>query len=130
MGRCAATARAGRAPGARGRGPGDGCAMTEIAAAWPCEAYGPEGMAAGFWCFFSGEVSSWRDCGTEAVCHARMTGERVRVFDRLRQLAAAGDDIAIAVLAEINSPADLRTCPPASVPRCPPTTDGAAECSA
>lgn len=79
----------------------------ETGAAWPCEAYGADGLAAGLWCFFGGEVSTWRDSGTEAVCHARMTGERVRVFDRLREMAAAGDDIAIAVLAEINSPAEL-----------------------
>jgi hypothetical protein len=60
---------------------------------WPCEAYGEEGLAFGALCFVSGEEHK-RRCESPDECLLEMTGARVRVWTRIRQQAAAGDDTA------------------------------------
>ena len=69
--------------------------MTE----WDCEAYGPEPAAIGALCFRSGELHK-RVCTGPSECHAAMTAERQRVFGRISELAAHGDDPTWADLAE------------------------------
>lgn len=77
---------------------------------WWCEAYGPPdaGVSAEAWprCFRSAEVGE-RVCSTAEVCSVEMAGERRRVFDRLQQLAAEGDEIGMMLAADFTSPDEL-----------------------
>lgn len=59
---------------------------------WDCEAYGPGGRAFGATCFFSTGI---RTCASAAACAERMTAERQRVWQRIQDLAQAGDETAI-----------------------------------
>jgi len=72
---------------------------------WDCEAYGPDGRAVDALCFFAepGE----RSCGTQGECRTRLASERVRVFDRIRELADAGDPAAAYLAGEFTSPGQI-----------------------
>lgn len=72
---------------------------------WTCTAYGPAFPGL---CFFS-EV---RPCEAEAECAPRMAGERVRVFDRIRELDAAGDDLGHFLAGEFTHPDQLLNAEP------------------
>lgn len=72
---------------------------------WPCEAYGPEALEHGARCFFS---EMWdRDCIDPEDCGARMTAERRRVFQRIQEMAAAGDPTAALLAEDFTSPEQL-----------------------
>lgn len=77
-------------------------AMTD----WVCEAYGPEGVEVGALCFFAGDLGG-RVCASAGVCHERMADERRRVFQRINELAAAGDPVMEHLAGEFPAPGDL-----------------------
>lgn len=72
---------------------------------WPCEAYGQEGIKLGAWCFFA-ELHE-RLCENALECAGRMVAERGRVFDRMQELAAAGDPTGLYLAGEFDSPDQL-----------------------
>lgn len=73
---------------------------------WDCTAYGAKGTAVGALCFFSEDLGG-RVCGTATECADRMAGERVRLFDRIGELAAAGDPAGKVLAQEFSSPDEL-----------------------
>lgn len=73
---------------------------------WPCDAYGPDGIRHGALCFASGEPGS-RVCASPGQCREVMTGQRQRVFRRISELAAAGDETAVFLAGEFTSPEQL-----------------------
>ncbi|MET0701692.1 MAG: hypothetical protein ABWY93_18735 [Mycobacterium sp.] len=73
---------------------------------WDCQAYGPEGADIGALCFLAGGLHE-RVCLSVGQCHAEMAVERVRVFNRIQELAAAGDPVAIELAQDITSPDQL-----------------------
>lgn len=85
-------------PGAPGQ-PSDGLT-------WPCEAYGPEGIDLGVLCFFSPELGQ-RACGTLDECQARLAPERIRVVDRIKEMAAEGKPGARYLAARTTSPGQI-----------------------
>jgi hypothetical protein len=78
-----------------------------VSAGWDCEAYGP-GPAAeiGAVCFVAGELGK-RVCGDLAECQQVMTAERQRVFRRISERAAAGDETAAFLAGEFTNPEQL-----------------------
>jgi hypothetical protein len=70
---------------------------------WDCEAYGPELPKELATCFFQ-EV---RHCTSLAECSARMEGERQRVFRRISELAAAGNETGVFLEGEFTNPDQL-----------------------
>lgn len=71
-----------------------------------CEAYGPEAASVGAVCFFG--AGNWvRVCDTAQECHERMAGERRRVFRRINEMAAAGDETGEFLSEEFTSPEQL-----------------------
>lgn len=76
------------------------------AAAWDCEAYGPEPAEIGALCFVSGELGK-RVCASHAECHQVMTAERRRVFRRINELAAGGAEWAADLEGEFSRPEQL-----------------------
>ena len=75
--------------------------------AWSCEAYGPAGAEYGALCFVAGELGA-RVCADAAECAGTMAAERRRLFQRINELAAAGDDPTFAELAdEFGGPDEL-----------------------
>ena len=72
---------------------------------WACEAYGAEGREVGALCFVS---QPWaRVCRDRAECSATMAAERRRVFRRINELAAAGEDGFADLSDEITTPGEL-----------------------
>lgn len=69
---------------------------------WACEAYGPDGIGVGALCFFAGDGE--RTCVSQAACHLAMTAERQRVFSRITDRAAQGDEMAKYLAETITSP--------------------------
>lgn len=74
--------------------------------AFDCDAYGREGREFGAVCFFGGELQE-RACADAAECRQRMAGERQRVFARIQELAADGDETGIYLADQFASPEDL-----------------------
>lgn len=64
--------------------------MTVQRPAWPCEAYGETGLDVGAWCFVSPE-SQTRLCSSVEHCRAQVRAARQQTFQRISELAAAGD---------------------------------------
>jgi hypothetical protein len=73
---------------------------------WDCEAYGSEGTKIGARCFRTGDLGR-RVCHTQDECHHVMVGERQRIFRRINELAADGDETAAYLAAEFAKPADM-----------------------
>jgi hypothetical protein len=71
-----------------------------------CEAYGPDGATFGALCFVSGETGV-RVCADLAECRQVMTAERRRVFRRIHELAAGGDETAAYLAEEFTRPEQL-----------------------
>jgi hypothetical protein len=71
-----------------------------------CGAYGPEGAEFGALCFVSG-VAGTRVCGDQGECRRVMAAERQRVFRRIGELAASGNETAAFLEAEFSSPEQL-----------------------
>jgi hypothetical protein len=61
----------------------------ELEPAWPCEAYGAEGLEVGAVCFV-GDVGR-RVCGSAVECRVVLAGCREQLAARLQELAAGGD---------------------------------------
>jgi hypothetical protein len=78
----------------------------EDAAAWVCEAYGPESVEFGALCFRTGELAK-RVCADQAECHQVMAAERRRVFRRISERAAAGDPAMAWLEGEFSSPEQM-----------------------
>lgn len=72
---------------------------------WDCQAYGPDAEAVGALCFFADPGA--RLCGTQDECRTRLAGERVRVFERIHDLAASGDPTGQYLAAEFTHPEQL-----------------------
>ena len=73
---------------------------------WACEAYGPDGAAVGALCFVSGEPGK-RVCADLGECHRVMDAERRRLFQRIQELAASGDETAVYLAGEFTRPEQL-----------------------
>jgi hypothetical protein len=72
-----------------------------------CDAYGPGAPSAGTLCFISG-ASGKRVCESDSECLEVMAAERQRVFDRIRETAAAeGDPITEFLAGEFTVPSQL-----------------------
>lgn len=76
-----------------------------MADTWDCEAYGSEGTAIGVLCFFSDHGE--RTCADQDECHRAMAAERQRVFRRMNELAAAGDEAGTLLSEEITHPEQM-----------------------
>ena len=72
---------------------------------WDCQAYGPDGKTVDALCFFANPGT--RSCDTEVECHSRLAAERVRLFDRIGEMAAAGDPVAQYLASELTDPEQL-----------------------
>ncbi len=73
---------------------------------WDCQAYGPEGTTIGALCFFSPELGS-RVCCTQGECQDRLNVERRLVFDRIQDMAAAGDPVGEYLAGEFTTPGQI-----------------------
>jgi hypothetical protein len=73
---------------------------------WPCEAYGEKGLGFGALCFASSDPSK-RRCEGPDECFLEMTGARIRMWSRIRQLAEAGDEMAEYLAGEFPTPWNL-----------------------
>lgn len=73
---------------------------------WACEAYGPEGLEVGALCFLSPEPGK-RVCGSRDECSQTMAAERGRVFRRINELAAGGDEAAGYLEQQFSRPGQL-----------------------
>lgn len=73
---------------------------------WPCEAYGEDSIAVGALCFFSSE-SHHRVCDIPETCNFNMNVERRRLWRRLNELAAQGDELGIEMVASFTGPEEL-----------------------
>jgi hypothetical protein len=69
---------------------------------WDCEAYGSGSESFGALCFFAEQGE--RACISQAMCHLSMTGERQRIFGRIRELADAGDETGTYLASVFTSP--------------------------
>jgi hypothetical protein len=77
-----------------------------VSTGFECTAYGPEGRESGAVCFFGGELQE-RSCASLDECASRMAAERQRVFARIQELAADGDEVGVYLAGEFTSPEDL-----------------------
>jgi hypothetical protein len=71
--------------------------------AWDCEAYGPDLPKDLASCFFE----KVRHCDSLAECSARLESERQRMFQRINELAAAGDPDFAFLEGEFTNPEQL-----------------------
>jgi hypothetical protein len=79
---------------------------TDLNHEWDCEAYGPDLRAVGALCFFARELGE-RVCASPGECRRVMAAERRRVFRRIHELAAQGDDTAAYLAGEFARPEQL-----------------------
>jgi hypothetical protein len=77
-----------------------------VTGGWDCEAYGPDVREIGAVCFVSGELGK-RVCGGHAECHQVMAAERRRVFRRISEGAAGGDQTMAFLEGEFSSPEQI-----------------------
>jgi hypothetical protein len=75
--------------------------MTE----WSCEAYGPDGAEVGALCFVA--EPGQRACADASECARTMAPERQRLFGRMQEMAAAGDETGVYLAGEFTSPDQL-----------------------
>lgn len=73
---------------------------------WDCEAYGPEAGALGARCFVAGGFGV-RVCLTREICTLTMARSRRRLFQRIQELAAQGDETAAYLAEEFTGPEQL-----------------------
>ena len=73
--------------------------------AWQCEAYGPEAAEAGALCFVA-EIGT-RQCPSAETCSQVMAAERRRVFDRITEMAQAGDPTGVYLAEQFSTPDQL-----------------------
>lgn len=72
---------------------------------WDCTAYGPDGSDFGALCFFAEQGE--RACRSRTMCSMSMAAERRRVFQRIGELAAAGDLTGIGLAEAFTEPEQL-----------------------
>lgn len=72
---------------------------------WNCEAYGDDGPTVGALCFFA-DVGQ-RTCTTHAQCRELLVAERQRVWQRMQELAAAGDQAGEHLAEEFTHPEQM-----------------------
>lgn len=72
---------------------------------WDCEAYGPEGTGIGVICFFADPGR--RTCSDPVDCHARMAVERRRVYSRIHDLAADGNEACVYLASVFTDPEQI-----------------------
>ncbi|MFG1913017.1 hypothetical protein [Kribbella sp. NPDC048928] len=78
--------------------------MSEQANSWACEVYGPDLPAElGHLCFYA----QIERCTSEAQCHQRMIASRQQLFQRINELAAAGDPTGEYLAGEFTNPSQL-----------------------
>lgn len=58
---------------------------------WACEAYGPDGVEFGALCFVA--EPGKRDCADRETCARTLAVERRRVYRRIQEVAADGDEV-------------------------------------
>ncbi len=73
---------------------------------WDCEAYGPDIREVGALCFVAGDLGK-RVCGSLGECRRVMAAERRRVFRRISELAANGDETAAYLAEEFTNPEQI-----------------------
>ena len=73
---------------------------------WACDAYGPEGLEHGAWCFLAADLHQ-RVCRTAAECREVMAGERQRIYRGISELAAAGDEAGVFLEGEFAEPGQI-----------------------
>ena len=88
---------------------------------WDCEAYGPAGKTIDARCFFTDPGA--RSCSTQAECRDRMAGERTRIYERIQNLAAAGDPIWQYLAEEITDPQQILSGAPPADDDLPPRAE-------
>ena len=69
---------------------------------WVCPAYGRGGVVLGALCFQA--PMGQRVCRDQAECSELLAGERVRIWEQIRRLAAAGDPVGIELAAVFEHP--------------------------
>lgn len=69
---------------------------------WDCDAYGPEGTTVGALCFLA--PANQRICQTRAECTGRMIVARNRTFNRIHELATAGEPTMQYLAGQFTSP--------------------------
>jgi hypothetical protein len=79
---------------------------------WDCEAYGPNDFGA--LCFFADPGT--RNCRSREECSISVNAARRLLFDRIRELAAAGDPTGIDLAKEFTDPGQLLGGPGAITP--------------
>jgi hypothetical protein len=77
------------------------------AAEWDCEAYGAKGTEIGVLCFVGPDAGRQRRCPSRDACRSVMWVERRRVFAKITELAAAGDELGVILAGEFSSPDQL-----------------------
>lgn len=79
--------------------------MVSKTADWQCAAYEPAGTQIGALCFFADPGS--RVCADQGECRAGLAVERRRVFDRIKELEAAGDPTGVVLAVGLDDPEQL-----------------------
>lgn len=72
---------------------------------WHCEAYGVQSMTE--WCYFQ----EGPDCATEQICATNMTAERKRIYNKLVDDAADGDENSRWLITQIKGPDEILNGP-------------------
>lgn len=72
---------------------------------WPCEAYGPDGLALGLLCFRAHQGA--RKCPDQGTCTAMLDAERNRLWEHIVDGAAHGDPTLTFLRRHIDGPAEL-----------------------
>jgi len=80
--------------------------MPSSGAGFDCDAYGSGGREFGALCFISGEPGA-RVCASLTQCRTVMSAERRRLWDRIQELAAQGDETAVFLAQEFSRPEQL-----------------------
>lgn len=80
--------------------------MARNSSNFDCQAYGPEGAGFGALCFVAGQPGQ-RVCADADECARTMAAARKRVFRRISERAAQGDEVAACLAAEFTSPDQL-----------------------
>lgn len=75
------------------------------AVSWDCVAYGPDGAKVGALCFVAGHGE--RRCESRSECAETVGREQQRVFRRINEMAAHGDEVGMILAEEFTRPDQL-----------------------
>lgn len=76
---------------------------------WHCGAYGRDGLVLGALCFRA--PMDERVCASKQECADTMAAERVRIWHRIRELAAEGDPTGVVLAAVFERPEQILAGP-------------------